>query len=199
MSQGFTQGIVLSGASSSSFLTKTVISEDELSGDQASFDFTSIPATYDDLEIVFTLQTDQAVTESDINLEFNGDTTAGNYRYSVFRTGILGSGSSVLAVTNGDDNLILQVPGSSSQSTDFARGVIHIRNYANTSINKVAYGRCGYRPASGNPILSIYGVMDWESTAAINQVTISVDSGDNFVAQSKVRLIGIKETTLVTG
>lgn len=138
-----------------------------------SISFTSIPATYTDLEIVYNGNTNANTSPA---ISFNGD-TASNYSY----TRLFGSGSSASSDRQTNSTFVFGVGATINPNvTKFS-----IMNYANTTTFKTTLIRWNDSAAY---VAALVGL--WRSTAAINRVDITIPAS-YFVAGSTFSLYGI--------
>lgn len=144
--------------------------------------FASIPGTYTDLIIVMNGYND---TQDNFvpRLNFNNDTGTNYSITSVYGTG--SAAGSTRASTQGALYVSYQ-GGWSTTSTNRATNIVHIQNYANTTTNKTVLSRAN---RADNMVEAIVGL--WRSTAAINEIDITVGAG-TFAATSTFTLYGIK-------
>ena len=143
---------------------------------QATYTFTSIPATYTDLVIIFNGSSTGGL--SGIILQFNSDT---NNNYSVTR--LQGDGTNPSSGRDTSQPSINSGLADSGNSTS----IFHILNYANTTTFKTVLGR---------GVALSYGVRQtvglWRKTPeAITSVTLAVP-GTTFTTGSTFTLYGIK-------
>jgi len=161
------------------------------SGGSATISFSSIPSTYDHLQLRITAQTDRGTYGSDYNnVTFNSD-TANNYA----RHYLGGDGSTPL--TGGAGNLSYVAGGVCGTTTGgtFGHSIIDILDYANTNKFKTV------RVASGNDLNGTVGGYGgevyllsslWRSTTAISSITINRNSGSVYSQNSIFALYGIR-------
>ena len=104
---------------------------------QASYTFSSIPATYTDLILVAAGTT--SVDGASLTLRFNSD-TATNYSTTVLR------GSGTAATSTRGSNLTFLYLGYSAgfSSTQMSNAIMHIQNYANTTTYKTTISRINW-------------------------------------------------------
>jgi hypothetical protein len=146
---------------------------------QATYTFSSIPATYTDLVLV--MQAKNSVGDSNVRLRFNSD-TASNYS----STFLDGNGTSAFSsrVTNATfaylDNYG-QIQNNFNSSI-----IVNIMNYSNTTTFKTLIARANNAAKGVDAIVSL-----WRSTAAITSITLS-QGGNNFDTGSTFTLYGIK-------
>jgi len=147
--------------------------------------FSSIPATYTDLVLVINNAVSIATNTPGACISFNGD-TATNYS----STHLEGTGTSALSnrqTSQSNINAGYNI-GLSSSSTQPATIIINIMNYANTTTYKTTLSRntqtTGTAPGTGATV----GL--WRSTAAINSIAITAQTG-NFATGTVFSLYGI--------
>lgn len=162
-------------------VTYTPITNNTLSSSASTVTFSSISNTYTDLILIV-----QPIASAGVDLElrFNGDSGT-NYSCSQ----LTGTGSAVTygAFTNAAQ-MRLDKFGYVNTSIG-TMDVIHIMNYANTSVNKTVLSRTG-NASQGTDIV----VGMWRSTAAITSIVLypGVGTGATFSAGSTFTLYGIK-------
>jgi hypothetical protein len=131
---------------------------------------------------------------TDLKMQFNSD-TASNYSYH----GLYGSGSAA-GVTAGTSTsrIIAGVNGSgnSSYSSMFSVTITDILEYANTNIYKTTRTLSGFDTNNATTSINNETVAlssgNWRSTSAITSITLTNDSGVNFIQYSHFALYGIK-------
>lgn len=152
-------------------------------GGAASIDFTSIPATYTDLVVEFSLRSSGSVDY--ISLKLN--TSASNFTANQ----ILGNGSAVQVGTRTDSFYIAtQVPSGSTANT-FSNGSLYFPNYAGSTYKSINLDSVEENNATAAVAGFVAGL--WSNTAAINAVTLAAPSG-TFVQYSTAYLYGIKNS-----
>lgn len=174
---------VIGGGASSGAVS--VIARTVLGSDTATVDFTSIPATYENLAISYVVRATSSSTWVRLLMRFNNDSTAA-YESSIYYQ------------TTSAENLTAQtairaaiIPDASATAGFAGTGQIDIAGYARTVFNKSAMtvGGAQYAVGTGAQLAS-YGQGLWVSTAAINQVTLLSSSG-SFKTGSVFTLYGI--------
>jgi hypothetical protein len=154
------------------------------SGGAATVAFSSIPATYTDLAVLFSgrLSTDP-FGEAEIwcELGFNGDGAHVN------NTGKLltGNGSAASSSTN---YTFFYIPTSSATASTFANTLIYIPNYAGSSQKSFSIDSVQENNTTGARMHLSAGL--WTGTAAITTFTIYPRSG-NFAQYSTAYLYGV--------
>lgn len=165
---------------------RTLISEILSTSGTASF--TPIPGTYKKLVLEFAARSTQASNGVDLSMEFNGDTTAGNYRHQTnygYSTNNAGSSSAANQIFGPTF-----CPGSLSPANEFAIVTVEIPQYANNGFFKHALGRTSAAYDASNVFIqSSFFSEDWHSTGSITQLDIKISAG-NFAPNSVFRLYG---------
>lgn len=144
-----------------------------LGSSASSVTFSSIPATFRDLVLVFagTVSTAQG-----LKVQFNSDTTDGNYS----RVLMYGDGSS--AVSSSDtNNRALEVGTTQTTAT------LQIMDYSATDKHKTQLARGG--PANS---LTLAQASRWANTAAITSLAIVANGGTTISSGTVISLYGIR-------
>lgn len=158
------------------------------SGGASSIEFTSIPGTYQHLQIRGLLRTDYANITTGSYLEFNSDTTG---PYSAHR--ILGTGSAASAY--GEANISLGTytgldAGATNTSGVFAGIILDILDYANTSKATTHRSFSGF-DSNGQGWIAVYSGL-WTSTSAVSSLKIKFGGSAKFVQYTTLALYGIR-------
>src|SRR6185312_12441877 len=179
---GGTAGQVLSKIDSTDYNTQWTnpsgacvkIAKVVTSGSASTITFSSIPATYTDLKIVFSgRDTATGTGDSSISIQLNGDTTTANYQAPVVGRADGTTASSVTAGTSSAGAKILWCPGSSGNANAVGGGEILIPNYAGTTFYKILHS-VGFTFYGSTPTLNVGprgGV--WKSTSAISSIVLT--------------------------
>lgn len=156
------------------------IATQTLASAASSITFSSIPATYTDLRLSLSVITANAGNQ--IFMRFNSD-TATNYS----RTGLYGDGSSAgsFGVTN-QTYIFLNSNGLSTTIPSFY--TVDIFSYAGGTFKTSLITSSEDRNGSGSTIQQV-GL--WRSTAAINSVSFTTDTG-NWASGTIATLYGIR-------
>ena len=156
------------------------------SGGSNSVEFTSIPGTYTHLQIRYIARDSRAATQSNLYMEFNGD-TGNNYtghRLEAARTSV-GAG-----YDNVNANLLAgRIMASSNPASTFGAGIIDILDYTNTNKYKTTRHLTGNDDNTIGAIFYISGL--WMSTSAITSIKITPITSP-IVQYSHFALYGIK-------
>jgi hypothetical protein len=172
-----------------------LIEDKNLTGaDAASFDFTSIPATYKHLKLIMSVRSDLAGQSSQkFNLKVNNDGTAGNY--FAMLTALYHN-----AAQFSEEFLGTTVPvpagyalAATSPASGFAEYEFTFPDYANTNKLKDFQGRGGGRFTTGTGNFQMFDMIgQWASTSAIDRLTFTPAAASNFKQYSRATLYGLK-------
>ena len=151
-------------------------------GGAAGIDFTSIPATYTDLHLVYSVRN---ATDNNGTLywKVNGSTSSLSFRH------IYGSGGGV-ASGSGTNEFGVTNPASYTGSV-FSSGSAYIPNYASSNFKSISL-----ESVNENNTSTAYQIIMaslWSSTSAITSIGIFPSSG-NFAQYSTASLYGISKS-----
>ena len=154
------------------------------SGGAASIDFTSIPATYTDLKLVYSVRGETGTTNADVSISFNGSTANFSNRY------IQANGATAASYTTPARNAGV-VPANTSTANTFGSTEIYIPNYASANYKSYSIDSTE-EENNATSYMQLYAGL-WSDTSAITQVTLTFSTGD--AAQySTATLYGIKSS-----
>ena len=158
-------------------------------GGTATASFTSIPSTYQHLQIRAFARTAAATTDDRIVGTFNSDTAA---NYTFHQTYWEGSSANTQG-TGGETNIsrLGYMPGSSSTANTFGVSIIDILDYANTNKFKTVRFLNGHDENAATRY-NAYGSGLWRSTAAITRIDLVAATAGNWAQYSSFALYGIK-------
>jgi hypothetical protein len=146
---------------------------------QADITFSTIPGTYTDIVIVYTLKA--ATASSDIYLRFNGS-SASDYSNTI----LTGNGSSAGSTRSSGATQIRLNGATDILTTDGTIVICNLNNYSNSNIFKSALYRIGLASDATD-----VGVGLWRSTSAITSIALTLASG-NLGSGCTATLYGIK-------
>jgi hypothetical protein len=165
-------------------------------GGTTAFDFTSIPATYTDLVVKWSVRQDLTTVAASDFIYFNGSQTSYSGK-GLEGNGGGGSGAS-FSYTGNFTYANVEGNGASTTANTFANAEIYIPNYAGSS-NKAFSSDGVMETNASTAYVSFWGGL-WSNTAAINRVTISTSAtnvtggAQKFVQYSTAYLYGIKNS-----
>jgi hypothetical protein len=155
----------------------------------STFTFSSIPSTYQHLQIRYTARDARAIGINSFNMQFNGDTGSNYMRGHI----LYGDGATAAAsvLTTSFTSILVGYEAAASAATNtFGVGVIDILDYANTNKNKTTRTLCGTDLNGSGEVDFMSGL--WMSTAAISSITLIVGTSANWSTGTSFALYGIK-------
>lgn len=168
--------------------TVHLIGETVTTGSSASVNFTSIPATFRDLELRVRGRGDTAATLISLRARFNGD-SGSNYDWQALQ----GNGAGAAAYAGlADSSIYLGIITADSATAGIAASVrAMIGDYRGTTFQKSGISHSGYKDgtvATSDLFTDVAG-FHWRSTVAINAVLVFPETG-NFKDGTVVSLYG---------
>jgi hypothetical protein len=156
-----------------------IIQHQELTSAQATITFSSIPQTFTDLYLAFSVR----VTTSDggIRLRVNGATTSLSGRL------LYGTGSSVATAT--ETTYLGSVPNSGTTANTFSNGGLYLPNYSQATTKPFSSDLVDEN--NGTTALQWINAGLYNSTTAITALELFGSAGGNFVQYSSATLYGI--------
>lgn len=168
----------------------TLIASQTTGSGTGTFSFTSIPSTYTDLKIVYSLKANSSGWQGTA-MRFN-NSSSGYYVDTYLQgTGSGAAGSGVNA--NSTTSIYTGAIEGTAQTSSFAVGDIYIPNYT-AATNKSVYITC---QTSYNTSLQFSGIISgqWAQTAAINRIDLAPNGyTDPFASQCVAYLYGISKS-----
>ena len=165
----------------------TLIAHTEVgAGGASSIDFTSIPSTYDDLWLTFSIRASNTnVPFATVFVQLNSDTATNYSRVLVQNNGgtVASSLQSNTTAWNGIG------PSSTSTTSTFSSEQLYIPNYKNTAYNKQAIRENAWENNSTTSFTVQMMSHLYRSTSAISSIKIS--GNNTFVQYSQATLYGI--------
>jgi hypothetical protein len=159
----------------------------------ATMDFTSIPSTYTDLQLVLSHRTTEVVGPSAIGYKINGASTTAAY------LNISGDGSAILNVSaSPSSGGFARATRRSGQAADttastFGNTTLYFPNYTSTSNKSVSVDSVSEN--NGSLAYAEFSALLITSSAAINAISIGVyGSGGNWAQYSTATLYGINKS-----
>jgi hypothetical protein len=169
--------------------TYTLIASNTVgSGGAASINFTSIPATYTDLVIQYSIRISQAGTNDWALLTFNS--IGGTSNNAIY---LRGDGSTAASSSGLTSNYIRGViaNGASSTASTFASNTVYIPNYTSSNYKSVSLDGTQEDNATANYMVITAGLLT--NTSVITSIQLAAPSG-TFVQYSTAYLYGISNS-----
>ena len=151
------------------------------------FSFTSIPSTYKHLQIRYIARVTYGATAGNFIFRFNSDSGS---NYSVHYLEGDGSSTGAGAYTSNTYAYAPNVIGATSTANAFEAGVIDILDYQNTNKYKTVRHLKGWDANGSGDVMLLSD--SWQSTSAINSITVTNNGGWNFASGTHFALYGIK-------
>jgi hypothetical protein len=169
--------------------TYVLISSNVLGSSATSVTFSSIPSTYTDLVVLWSVRSDSSAVSDTMKLRINSD-SAGNYSWVY----LLGNGSAGSSSENSALNYIsLGAADAATATTNtFANGELYIPNYLSSTKKQMSTINVQENNTTSAQIWSLASL--WEGTAAITSLQLFPTTGPNFIAGSSFYLYGIKKS-----
>ncbi len=180
--------ILDSGVAASTTAYESIATVTVGSGGSSAITFSSIPSTYQHLQVRMLFRDTRAVVGDYASLQFNSD-TGSNYALHL----LSGSGASAAAGGYSSQTSIdiSRVAGSSATASVFGAAILDILDYANTNKYTTTRSLGGVDNNGSGEIVLNSGL--WMNTAAVSTITIKAQAGSaNFSQYSSFALYGIK-------
>jgi hypothetical protein len=150
------------------------------SGGATAISFSSIPASFTDLCVMFSTRVNASTVEAVAYIFFN----ANGDNYSARR--LKGDGSGVSSGTGTSEFIV--ATGANTTANTFSNGQIYIPNYSGSTNKSYSVDQVIENNATSSSQAIVAGL--WGNTAAINSIDIVLGS-NNFVQHSTASLYGI--------
>jgi hypothetical protein len=156
-----------------------------LEADAASVTFSSIPATYEHLQLRCSLRDAVMGARSSTDLQFNSDTGS---NYTLHRIHAYGSSKTAAGWASQTKLYAPNATGKDASSADYSGVVVDILDYANTNKNT----SCQFRSyVAGVPDVFFESGL-WDDTSAVSTITLT---GSSVITRgSQYTLYGIKSS-----
>jgi len=157
-----------------------------LGANAATISFSSIPGTYQTLQIVIQGRLTASVADDYFYIQFNGDTGANYDNQQLFAD----QGTASAAVQTGQTKARCgTMTGATGPTNGAGVNIMTIPFYANTTFTKTLRSSGAEKYSSVNFPLNEFAVR-WNSTSAITSITFLLSSG-NFLSGSRATLYGM--------
>lgn len=166
--------------------TYTLINSNVLASSAASITFSSIPATYTDLVVRFSVRSDRSSTFDNIETRLNADSGT-NYSNT-----LLSGDGSAAASSNSSNANIWQVQitnGDTSTSNTFSNSELYIPNYTSTA-NRPASVFSVQEDNSATARIRLNAYL-YRGASAITSMAFTPSNGTNWLSGSSFYLYGI--------
>ena len=153
------------------------------SGGTSAITFSTIPTTYTDLCIKFSLRSNHSGVADFTKMRFNSVTTSYSLRalYGVDGT----------AASQAFTELLAAIDGNNATSSTYGNGEYYIPNYRSSANKSVSVDSIGESNAA-NGSYTWLGAGLWSNTSAITSIELSPFNGTSFNQYSTAYLYGVK-------
>ena len=152
------------------------------SGGAANIEFTSIPATFTDLVILFSGRANRSATFDNIRVQPNGATTGVSSRI------LYGDGSSASSFT--EAYISGYTGGNNATASTFGNSSIYIPNY--TSSNQKSFSIDSVSENNATAATQAITAGLWTGTSAITSIILDQGDGTTWLEYTSASLYGIK-------
>ena len=162
----------------------TMIGTVSVASTTSTITFSSIPSSYKNLRIYWTAISSTTNNNANLQMNFNGSTTAYDYEWIIVNNSTTPTGAHTGNTTFG----IAGFPWGNGSTTIPGSGVIHIPGYSGTLEKRYTFEATASDTSTVAWILAV-GSGGWTGTAAINQISFTLNLG-SFLAGSLFSLYG---------
>lgn len=173
--------------------TYTLISSVTVSSNVASIDFASIPATFTDLKVVYSLRSNLSGGPfyfDDLAVRLNAD-TGSNYSRLTFRAREGSMASNKTTPTTFMD--LYSLNAANATSNTFSNGEFYISNYASSNYKSLSSDGVSEHNTANDVQLGFAAGL-WSSASAVTSIKLYSQNASNFVQYSTAYLYGIKNS-----
>ena len=157
------------------------------SGSTSTITFSSIPSTYQHLQIRYLANSGRAVNgQESILVRLNGDSGTNYARHF-----LLGDGTSATASGNASQTAAIVVAACGLDAPTMSVGVIDIHDYSSTTKNKTIRSFVGVDFNSGTTESRVFlNSALWMNTAAVSSISFTTNTGSNWTTATTFALYG---------
>jgi hypothetical protein len=161
-----------------------------LSSAASNIEFTSIPSTYQHLQVRMLGRTNRADTFDYFQVQLNGDTASNYASHQLWGDGASAQASARTTSDNNQDMRLVYALGASAGSSRFAAMILDVLDYGSTTKNKTARAFIGGDNNGSGAVSIISGL--WLSTSAVTSLKVYPISGNSWVQYTTAALYGVK-------
>lgn len=161
------------------------------SGGASEINFSSIGTSWSHLQLRILARTDRGAEQDSAKIQFNNDTTSGNYYQSHY---VSGNGATVSVDAQGTSTYIWipRFAASTATASNFGVAVVDVLDYKSTNKHKTTRTLGGYDNNGSGQIWFSSGLWFPSTISAISSIKLTPVSGSNFTQYSHFALYGIK-------
>jgi hypothetical protein len=169
-------------------LTHKLIASYTVPSDVSGYTFSSIPSTYTDLKLMWSMRNGSGAGTTNI-ITFNSVTSGYQYR-SLFNVNDTSASASTYG---GNQTTSLPLQYFKNSGTIFSTGAMYITNYASATPKSIWTDNARPSPSSTTDYANVPMSHNWSNTATISSIQIGY-GGDNIGADSTFQLYGISNS-----
>jgi len=155
-------------------------------GGASSIDFSSIPATYTDLCLKFSLRTNRGTFTAELlRVDFNGSSASQSSK-------LLEGSASTAASFALSTTQVAAATSSVSTTNTFSNGELYIPNYAGSTNKSISADSVAENNAAAGPLYLGAGL--WSNTAAITSISLTSTISTTIQQYSTATLYGISNS-----
>jgi len=154
--------------------------------------FTSIPATYEHLQLRVSTHDQYATNTDQLYVRLNND-SGSNYS-NHWMQGYSGSGVGATASTGDSYAKWGDAVGGNNAATEYSNSVIDILDYANTNKNTTVQYFSGSVPSLSAASTVKLGSSLWDATSAVNEIYVYVINTPAFQRGTEMTLYGLNSS-----
>ena len=159
-------------------------------GGASTIDFTSIPSTYTDLCLKFSIRDSRSNQGPGyLLLKFNDSTTGYSNRFLYTST----DGGAVANYSSTENYISFAINTNFSTANTFGNGELYIPNYGGSAYKSVSIDSVSETNSSFNAAVRNITAFLWSNSAAITKITLNGDNGP-FLQYSTATLYGINNS-----
>lgn len=162
-----------------------------LSGSQPTITINSINQTYSIIQLIALMRSDVVATTSNLVLQFNGDSTVGNYWTRRVTHAAAVSTAEQLGAGFAGHDLSGMILGASAPASHYAVLDLRIFRYTDTGTRNILFDAYAHSANTAGGMLYYAGGGSYRGGAAITSITLSA-TGGNFVSGTQYALYGVK-------
>ena len=159
-------------------------------GGAAEIVLSSIPSTYTDLQLVFSVRSSYAANRMNFNGQFNASTSGYSYKNLSGDGGTASSGNNIIGTSA---FYIGEMTAASSTANTFTNGALYIPNYTSSNYKSASVDEVNEANTTTSVAYAVLDAVLWSNTAAITSIRLTPGAG-NFDQYSTAYLYGIKNS-----
>ena len=166
-----------------------------MEAEATSVECTSIPSSYEHLQLRWSVRADRAGTVDNIYIQFGTGggavDTGGNYSTHAMYGQLTTAGTHLRSGSTGID--AWASTGGTADSAEYGTGIVDILDYVNTNKNTALSSVGGMSGMSDYPIAAFSSGL-WDATGAVDRIKLTAANSTNLVRGSEFTLYGLNSS-----